>query len=234
MEKIQDLDYYLRDFSCRDQLADKCISLLLSDISDGRITYNDIDRLKNCTATELWISGLNQDTFEYLIETYGQQFKVIYFWKCPLIANFKKLEKLINIEFLIFFWNQRANHLWDLSKNPNLKGISFDDFTRMHTLEEIPLAPNLEELYFGDKVWNKYILDSLEPLSRAEKLKKIIFSAKKINDNDITPLAKIKNLERLEFTSNLFSTEQIAWLTANTTSINSSILAPCQKVEISA
>ncbi|MDF2570034.1 MAG: internalin related protein [Sporomusa sp.] len=98
-------------------------------------------------------------------------------------------------------------------------------------MEEIPLAPNLEELYFGDKIWNKYILDSVSPLTRAEKLKTLVFSAKKINDNDITPLAKIMNLERLEFTSNLFLTEQIAWLTANTTNINSSILAPYKKLK---
>ncbi|WP_371380946.1 hypothetical protein [Sporomusa aerivorans] len=230
MKKIQGLDYYLQSFSCRDQIADKCVSLLQADVSGGRITKNDIDRLKDCKATEIWISGLTQNTFEYFIETYGQQFKIIHFWKCPLIADFKKLETLISIEYLIFFWNQRVTHLWDLSKNPKLRGLSFDDFTRMHTLEEIPLAPSLEELYFGDKIWNKYILDSLTPLSRAEKLKTLNFSAKKINDNDITPLARIMNLERLEFTSNLFSTEQIAWLTANT-NITSSVLAPYKKLK---
>ncbi|TWH47966.1 hypothetical protein [Sporomusa sp. KB1] len=231
MGKIQGLDYYLQSFSCRDMIADKCVSLLQSDISGGRITKNDIDSLKDCKATEIWISGLTQDTFEYFIETYGHQFKIICFWKCPLIADFKKLETIINIEYLIFFWNQRVTHLWDLSKNSKLKGLSFDDFTRMHTLEEIPLAPSLEELYFGDKIWNKYILDSLTPLSRTKNLKTLIFSAKKINDNDITPLAKIVKLERLEFNGNLFSTEQIAWLTANTVNITSSVLEPYKKLK---
>lgn len=231
MGKIQGLDYYLQSFSCRDMIADNCVSLLQADISGGRITKNDIDSLKDCNATEIWISGLTQDTFEYFVETYGQQFKIICFWKCPLITDFKMLETLTNIEYLIFFWNQRVTHLWDLSKNPKLRGLSFDDFTRMHTLEEIPLAPILEELYFGDKIWNKYILDSLTPLSRTKKLKTLIFSAKKINDNDITPLAKIVKLERLEFNGNLFSTEQIAWLTANTVNIISSVLAPYKKLK---
>ncbi|MBP2660216.1 MAG: internalin related protein [Firmicutes bacterium] len=231
MEKIQGLDYYLQSFSCRDMVADKCVSLLQGDISGGRLTKNDIDSLKDCDATEIWISGLTQDTFEYFIETYGQQFKIIYFWKCPLITDFKKLETLKNIEYLIFFWNQRVTHLWDLSKNPKLRGLSFDDFTRMHTLEEIPLAPILKELYFGNMIWSNYILDSLTPLSRTKKLKKLIFSAKKINDNDITPLAKIANLERLDFNSNLFSTEQIAWLTANTANITSFVLAPYKKIK---
>lgn len=231
METIQGLDYYLQSFSCRDLLADQCVALLQADISGGRITKNDIDSLKDCKATEIWLSGLTQDTFEYFIENYGQQFKIINFWKCPLIADFKMLETLVNIEYVLFFWNQRVTHLWDLSKNPKLKGLSFDDFTRMHTLAEIPLAPNLEELYFGDKIWTKYIVDSLTPLARAKKLKKLIFSAKKINDNDITPLAKIVNLEIVEFTSNLFSTEQVAWLTANTGNITSSVLAPYKKLK---
>ena len=142
METNKGLEYYLQSFSQRDQIADRCVSLLQSSISGGRITCDDIDELKDHpNATEVWISGLTQDTFDYFIENYGEQFKVINFWKCPRIDDFKKLEQLTNIEYLLFFWNQRVSHLWDLSKNLHLKGISFDDFTKMHTLEEIPLAP---------------------------------------------------------------------------------------------
>ncbi|SHJ97264.1 hypothetical protein SAMN02745163_02961 [Clostridium cavendishii DSM 21758] len=226
------LEYYLKSFKIRDENTDNCISLIQSNISGGRITYEQIDELKNHpNAIEILISGLTQDTFDYFIENYGYQFKVIHFWKCPLISDFTKLEQLPNVEYLLFFWNQRVTHLWDLSKNIHLKGLSFDDFTRMHTLKEIPLAPALEELYFGDKVWNKYVLESLKPLCHAQKLETLIFSAKKIDDNDINPLSKICNLKNLEFPTNLFTTEQVAWLTANTTNINSSVLAPYLKLK---
>lgn len=232
MDNKKGLEYYLQDFSIRNETNEKYLSLVQPSISGGRITYNDIDILKNKpNITEVKISGLTQDTFDYFVENYGQQFKVIHFWKCPLVSDFSKLEMLIDVEYLLFFWNQRATHLWDLSKNVNLKGISFDDFTRMHTLEEIPLAPALEELYFGDKVWNNYVLESLKPLSFAKNLKTLIFSAKKVIDNDVTSLTKICSLERLEFPTNLFTTEQVAWLTANVKNVNSSVLAPYLKLE---
>lgn len=232
MDKQEGLEYYLRGFSNKDETDDNHISLIQADISGGRITIKQIDSIKNFpNATEIRISGLTQETFNYFIDSYGQQFKVIDFWKCPLISDLTKLEQLSNVEYLIFFWNQRATHLWDLSKNLQLKGVSFDDFTRMHTLEEIPLAPVLAELNFGDKVWNKYVLESLKPLCQAKKLKSLIFSAKKIEDNDIKPLSQICSLEKLEFPTNLFTTEQVAWLTANTNNVNSSVLAPYLKLK---
>jgi len=232
MEGIKNLEYYLKDFSLRENSDDKIVSLMEPYFLSKKRTYEQIDELKKYPdATEVWISKLTQETFEYFIENYGQQFKVIHFISCPLISDFTKLEQLTNIEYLIFFWNQRATHLWNLSKNHCLKGISFDDFTRMHTLVEIPLAPALEELYFGNAVWNTYILSSLKPLSQAINLKTLVFSAKKIDDNDITPLAEIRNLEKLEFTTNLFCTEQVAWLTAKKNSIKSSVLAPYKKIE---
>lgn len=70
MEKVQGLDYYLQSFSCRDQISDKCVSLLQADISGGRITKYDIDKLKNCQATEIWITT---DIYAHIIQSAEQQ-----------------------------------------------------------------------------------------------------------------------------------------------------------------
>lgn len=227
MDKKEGLEYYIEGFS-----SSRYLSLKPIHFSGGRMTIEQIDTIKNFpNAVEIRICGLTQETFIYFIDTYGRQFKVIEFWGCSLISDLTKLEQLSNIEYLIFFGNKRATHLWNLSKNMKLKGMSFDDFTRMHTLEEIPLAPVLQELSFGNKVWNNYVLKSLKPLSQAKKLKSLIFNVKKIEDNDITPLLKISNLEKLEFPPNLFTTEEVAWLTANIKNINSSVLAPYFKLE---
>lgn len=232
MSKQYGLDYYLQNFSRRDPLGKKCVTLLQQDISGGKISREEIDTLKlHPDANEIWISGLKQDTFEYFVDKFAKQFKAITFWKCPRIEDFSKLTALDNVEYLIFFWNQRVTHLWDLSKNIKLKGLSFDDFTRMHTLEEIPLAPVLEELYFGDKIWNKYIVDSLKPLAMANSLKRLSFSAKKIIDGDITPLAEIKKLQEVDFPSNLFTTRQVAWLAAKRSDTCSRNFAPYIKLK---
>jgi hypothetical protein len=91
---------------------------------------------------------LNQETFDYFIKNYGNQFEVINFWKCPLVNSFSSIELLYNVKYITYYWNQKAKQLWDFSKTPNLIGFSFNDFTRMDNLEDIAKSTTIEELEF--------------------------------------------------------------------------------------
>lgn len=232
MEKSKGLEYYAQEISLRGEDDAGCVSLIPRSSSEEALTMAQVDVLKeHPEATEVLVGGLDQETFEYFVDTYGQQFRVIHFWKCPLITDFSRLERLTQVEYLLFFWNQRVSHLWDMSRNVNLKGISFDDFTRLRTLEEIPLAPGLEELYFGDRIWNAFVAESLKPLAGAKMLRILRFTALRIVDNDITPLAEIPNLEVLEFPPRLFTIEQVAWLTSRLPHVQSSVLCPYLRLD---
>jgi len=194
---------------------------------EGADNIEIIDRKMKRSITRLEITGLKQEGFNHLIEKYGMQFKHISFFKCPLISTFEKLELLEDIESISFYWNQRAERLWDLSKNPKLKSISIDDFTRLHKLDDLTYSKSLEEIRFGDKVWDSLVLETLTPLCNVRNLKKLSFSAKKIEDFSIAPLTKIENLDELEFPSNLFPSEKVAWLTAHIGHrVKSKVLAP--------
>ena len=212
---------------------DTHLSLIQENISGGKIAQADIDVIRQYPhVTEITISGLRQDTFDYFIERYGKQFKAINFWKCPLVEDFRKIELLKGVEYITYYWNQRAVELWDFSKTESLKGFSFDDFTRMHDISQISQAPALEELSFGNMVWPKYILNTLEPLRACSGLKSLSFSAKKILDNRIEPVADLMQLETLEFPSNMFSTEQVAWLKAHLPpTVVSRVLHPYWQIE---
>src|SRR5262249_34430834 len=118
-------------------------------------------------------------------------------------------------EYIVYFWNQRAEKLWDFSKTKTLKGFSYDDFTRMHDISQTLKSLSLEEFHFGDKIWTKYILNTLYPLRECTSLKRLSFSAKKIIDEKIEPLAYLHQLEQLSFPTRLFATEQVAWLKAH-------------------
>ncbi|MCW8855976.1 MAG: hypothetical protein OQJ95_01340, partial [Kangiella sp.] len=84
----------------------------------------------------------------------------------------------------------------------------------------------------GDRVWSSFVLDSLSPLSNINNLRKLSFSAKKIDDFRISPIADISDLEELEFPTNLFPTEKVAWLTAKIGSkVKSSVLSPYRRIE---
>ena len=178
-----------------------------ADISDGVLEKTQIDDIRNHPEIDkIRIIGLKQDTFEYFIERYGQQFKAIYFLKNKTVKDLSPLSSLEKAEFIGYFFNQGSNRLWDMSKNLSLRGLSINDFSKLHCLDDIVTAPNLEILDFGDMVWSTMVLDTLKPLERT-KLKYISFKARKIVDNDITPIGNIQTLEELNFPTNLFETE---------------------------
>lgn len=232
MEKqMKNLDYY--DEPILPQASDQSTYVSLTDVSDGRITKDEIDAIQKFpNATEIALYGLTQDTFEYFVENYGQQFKAIIFWKCPLVGSLKAMESLDQVEYIVYFWNQRAEHLWDFSKTKALKGFCYDDFTRMHDISEVADAPALEDLRFGNRVEPKYILNTLGPIKECMTLKSLSFSAKKLLDGKIEPLAHLKQLEHLWFPSNLFSTEQVAWLKAHLPdTVVSKVLNPYWSIE---
>ena len=54
----------------------------MSDVGGGTTTKEQIDIVQEYSnAKSLIILGLNQESFEYLIQNYGNQFKAISFWK---------------------------------------------------------------------------------------------------------------------------------------------------------
>ena len=202
------------------------INLIENDLSGGKISKSRIDTLDDLEGEDiLTVSGLVQDTFEYLIQKFGHKFRVINFWKCPRVEDFSPIESLENIEYITYFWNQRVTRLWNFKKTPKLLGLRFDDFTRLNSLIDLEDASSLVELGFGNKVWSKYKVDSLAPLATLTDLEHLSISAKKIADERIEPIAALKNLKTLTFPTNLFTTEQVAWLKARLpNTVESSVL----------
>jgi len=189
-----------------------------------------IDVSGSSLCTRIRIGGLDQPLFDYFVENFGQRFREISFCKCPLVSDLRKLELLHDVESISFFWNQRAENLWDLSNNPRLTHFSFDDFTRLNKLTDVVRAPSLMSLHFGNAVWAKYAVESLEPLTDMPNLKELAFNPKAIQDNRIEPLSRLPQLKELEFRPGLFSIDKIAWLKARIPHISSSSVAPYRQI----
>ena len=191
------------------------VDLVQRQVGGGRTSRAELAAIESHPdATALTVSGLDQSSFEALVGRYGAQFSGIHFWKCPRMADLAPLEDLPNLTHVAFFWNQRATRLWDFSRTPQLRGLNLDDFTRIHDLSDLRTAASLEELEFGNKVWPKFVCRSLDPLESLTRLQRLTFNAKRIEDGRIEPLAALRKLEYLGFPSNLFTTEQVAWLRA--------------------
>lgn len=199
------------------------------DIGGGTISKAEIDMLKKYPEIDtLTISGLNQDTFEYFISTYGKQLRAVRFFKNKLVHDWSLLGELEQLEFVYFFHNQRINSFWDMSKNIALIGLEISDFTKLKTLSGIERAPNLEWFGIGDAVWSTSIVDSFKYF-KGTKIKHLSFSGKLIEDDNLSILSDMKYLERFDFPTNLFSTEQVAWIVANFPNIKGYALKPARE-----
>ncbi len=185
------------------------------DVTGGNIQIEEIDRLAEFPHIKsVTISGLNQETFEYFITKYGKQLHYIEFFKNKKVNNWELLGTLPELECVEWFHNQRITALWDMSKNYALKVLSINDFTRLHSIDGIEKAPALEWFDFGNAVCATSEIESLSPLCNTN-IRRIDFYGKKIKDFDISVLSKMKNLEIFNFPTNLFTTEQVAWIVAN-------------------
>ena len=205
-----------------------CIDLIQPELSGGRTTPRDLDAIAaRPDATALRVSGLDQKTFELLVTRYGSQFDAIYFWKSGRIADLTPLETLPQLRLVAFYVNQRTTRLWDLRRTARLEGLQFENFTRLHALDDLEAGRTLQELNFGDALWNTPVFDSLSPLATLDSLKRLSFNARRINDCRIEPLASLPQLDWLAFPPNLFTTSQVAWLRARLPeSVQSNVVGP--------
>lgn len=205
-----------------------CIDLLQPELSGGRTTATDLAAIADRPdATALRVSGLDQKTFELLVNRYGSQFDAIYLWKSGRIADLTPLEALPQLRLVAFYINQRTTRLWDLRRTARLVALRFENFTRLHALEDLATGRTLQELDFGDALWNTPVFDSLSPLAALTSLRRLSFNARKIADGRIQPLASLPQLHWLAFPANLFTTPQVAWLRAHLPdSVQSSVVGP--------
>ena len=185
------------------------------DIGGGKITFSDIDRLKEYPDAEVvTISGLQQDTFEYFIKTYGKQLKAIRFFKNKFVEDLSLLGTLSQLEYIYFFANQKVTALWDMTENISLSGLCIEDFSRLTSIKGVETAPVLKEFRIGNAIWSTMVIDSLMPLANT-KIERLSFTGRAIEDNDLSFLENLPKLKVFDFATNMFTTEQVAWIAAN-------------------
>jgi len=209
------------------------VNLVQPVINGGKTSAEALAKIdEQPAATALTISGLDQKTFELLVQRYGQRFSGLHLWKCPRIADFAPLEDLAHLTYFASYWNQRSTRLWNFARTPRLAGLSFRDFRRLTQLTDLSGAKSLRELEFGDAIFKKARFESLAPLGSLEQLETLDVAARSIDDGRVQPLAKLSQLRSLELSLNLFTTRQLAWLRARLPdSVKSQSLVPLWYLE---
>lgn len=207
------------------------VSIVQKDIGGGKTTKEDIDRLAEYpTAKSLKISGLNQESFEYLIERYGSQFEAISFWKNKLISDLSPLKDLVNIKYIHYFFNQKSTDLWNMENNKELNGLSIYDFSKLHSIEKVTTAPHLKYFSIGNCVWSKMEIESLKPLTRSQ-VTHFKWWGKKVLDHDYLCLAD-SHIKRLDVLITDFRMEELAQLIASIPGLTGKITKPYKEFTV--
>lgn len=190
------------------------INMVQKEVDGGSVRIDQIDESisRYPEARSIVISGLNQDSFEYFIQKYGQQFEAISFWKNKLVGDLSCLGKLRNIKYIHYFFNQKSCSLWDMSENSALKGLSIYDFSKLKNINEIGSAKSLEFFGIGDKVWAGMEIESLKPIVNTN-ISHFEWYGKKVSDNDFKCLADSK-IKILDINPTQFTVEELTDLLA--------------------
>lgn len=186
----------------------------INEVDGGKIEISDIDKItEKPNVDTVSITGLNQETFEYFIKTYGKSLRAIRFYKNKDIKDWSMLSTLPNLEFINFYYNKHIHSFWDMSQNKRLKGISIGEFTKLRTLKGIETAENLEslEVRSPNNMWEPDLLKYIQP--RAIKKIGLYLNTKEVIN--ISYINEMPLLQIFDFQDKLLFTEQVAWIIAN-------------------
>lgn len=217
----------LADLRCMNRQAPWHVMLVQNAIGGGDTSVESLlARLQaQPLATALTVSGLGQAALEALCRN-GSQLTAIHFWKCPRLQDLSPLQDMPQLQYIAFYWNQRATRLWDLTRTPALRGLCFNDFTRLQRLDDLAHATMLAELNFGNATEARFQPETLQPLTALRQLRSLHFNAKSIRVGRIQPLGELVGLTEFDTPSRLFTTEQLAWLRARLPQVKSEALEP--------
>ncbi len=190
------------------------LSIVQGEVGGGVTSKAQIDGIQDHpNAKSLMISGLEQDTFEYFIKRFGNQFEAISFWKNKLIRDLSPLGNLKGLQYIHFFFNQKVTDLWDMKDNGSLRGLAIYDLLRLHSIDKITTAHHLAYFSLGNKVWSKMEIDSLKPLMHSS-VSHFGWWGNRVLDNDYMCLAQSK-IKELDMSIGKFKVEELAKLVAS-------------------
>ena len=187
------------------------LDLRQKEVDGGKITFDQIDTIKEFpSAQSIVISGLEDDTFEYFITKYANQFRLISFWKNKNLTNLRALEKINNIEFLMFFYNTKVQQLWNMKNNLRLEGLCVYNFTKLHSIDGIEYCPSLKYFSFGNEAGNSNDVSYLESFRKLKETNINHFGwyGNDVLDGDYRILSETK-INRLDMNPRRFTVEEL-------------------------
>ncbi len=109
-----------------------------------------------------------------------------------------------------------------------LTGLAVYDFSRLHSIEEIATAPNLEYFSIGNLAWSRMELESLTPLVDSS-VRHFSWWGEKILDKDFMCLTK-SNITELDLIITRFKMDELARLVAGIPGLKGKATVPYREM----
>ncbi|MBR2634258.1 MAG: hypothetical protein IKD31_01600 [Clostridia bacterium] len=181
----------------------------------------------------LQIFDMNQESFEYFIEKYGETYEYLYFCGCKSIYDFSPLSKLQKLKAVKISWNIRSDGLWDMSENESLTHLAiFDSKMIIRNLKLLNTGKKLKYIKIAGDIFSKSSMEDLSAFENMDSLETITLYNVKLNNRDISFLKTLPNLMEFNFEAGLLTTEEIAYICARYPHIYGESLCAYNKGEL--
>ena len=178
----------------------------------------------------LQLCGMNQESFEYFVERYGETYEVLHFFKCQLISDFSPLAGLKKLKAVRIDWNIRSGGLWDMRENGALTHLMIVDCKRMtRSLPSLSTGKRLRCVRVSGSIFENYPLESLSVFAHMPCLESIHLRNLKIGSRCVDFLKTLPKLTEFNFDAGMFTTEEIAYMCARYPHIHGTALCAYNK-----
>ena len=165
--------------------------------------------------SEYLIEYASQEQFNYVVERLNNKVKLLIIGVSPKIKDFSLLERLGNLEYICIKWNNASTQLWDMSKNIKLKEVVLAEFKKLRSLEDFKTASHIKGLQLNGGLDAKWKVANFEPLANLIDLKILRLFEITPESGSFSPLYGLRQLERLDMSHNILSTDEYAKLAAH-------------------
>lgn len=168
----------------------------------------NLQLLKEFNLDKIWLIGAKEKDIDHIFSLIQPKYVNLYHFQAK---DLKCLESLVDCETLIIEWNTKAQSLWDISANKKLRKLSISDFSKISDWSELESASQIRSLALDGGFGKALNVNSLNPISKLEKLEFLSLMNIKLSDESLAPIEELNSLKILVL-SNKFPTKEYARL----------------------
>lgn len=173
----------------------------------------------------LWLTRLLKKQFDTVLATARPELLSVDKWISETLEPVAPMTALTALDLT---WATKVADLTPIAGLGGLEELRLHDFPKITDVAALRGLKNLRVLWLSGGMGDysaDLALESLAPLAALRRVETLTLTCAKAGDDSLKPLADMPALRRL-WLSNLFPTEEIAWLAVNRPDVECELFAP--------